>query len=451
MRLAAKPIENPDPGAPDAQPVRAEEFAKWMSRFAPFESAPSLAVAVSGGRDSMALAYLAADWARARGGEVLAVTVDHGLRENAAAEATQVRAWMAARTIPHTVLKWDASRPGSGLEEAARAARYALLEAFCRAHGVLHLLLGHHQSDQHETHVMRRARKSGPAGLAGMAGVRELTHLRVLRPLLEVPRARLTATLQERGLGWIEDPSNRDLRFERARLRAIAESAKSGLEEPNQVSLYGLQRSKSDHERAALAAASVHVNPAGFALLTGDRLRRGDFDVARDLLGRLISCVSGRVYPPRGPRLSSLWQLIQDDKLNRTRTLGGCLIRPLSDGKVLICREISALSEPQPVLSSSAREQSLRWDGRFQIRIARHKAAVCVDALGRAGLNNPQGAGHGDYAGLHRDVRFALPALYQAGELVARPSFDPDNVLARTLKVRFAPQLPVAGAVFGKV
>jgi tRNA(Ile)-lysidine synthase len=435
----------------DVHPVQADEFAQWMSRFAPYERAPRLAVAVSGGRDSLALTHLAADWARARGGQVLAVTVDHGWRDSSAAEAAQVGDWMAAQNIPHTVMVWNSPQTGRGLEAAAREARYGMLEEFCRAQGALHLLLGHHQSDQQETHMMRRARRSGPAGLAGMSGVRELAHLRVLRPLLAVPRARLTATLQARGLDWIEDPSNRDLRFERARLRASSDPAEADSAVRERVARYGRERARLDRECAILAAASVQVNPAGFALLKMDRLRAAASDVARELLGRLVRSVSGGVYPPRGARLSNLWHRIRDDQMDRTRTLAGCLIHPLDDDTLMICREVSALPEPEAALQMPLRGQTRFWDGRFRLAVGRKDENLCVDSLGRAGRNNPDGAGHDDYAGLHRDVRFALPALYRGGELVARPSFDPDDAPARTVKVRFAPQIEVCGAPFGKV
>ena len=182
-----------------------------MARFAPYESSPRVVVAVSGGRDSMALVLLAAEWARARGGDIRAVTVDHGLRPGSAEEAVRVGGWMNAQGIAHDVLTWSTPETESGIEQAARDARYQLLEAYCRDRGALHLLVGHHLSDQLETHAMRLARESGPAGLAGMAGVRELGHVRLLRPFLDTPRARLTATLQAREQNWIEDPSNCDL------------------------------------------------------------------------------------------------------------------------------------------------------------------------------------------------------------------------------------------------
>src|SRR5512144_2076204 len=118
-----------------------------MEEFAPFESSPHLAVAVSGGADSMALGLLAHDWAVARGGRVTALTVDHGLRPASAKEAAQVGSWMSACGIEHHILCWPGAKPASAVQNAARVARYRLLRQWCRQAGVLHLVLGHHADD----------------------------------------------------------------------------------------------------------------------------------------------------------------------------------------------------------------------------------------------------------------------------------------------------------------
>ena len=174
-----------------------------MAPFAPFEQHPLLAVAVSGGADSLALCLLADRWARARGGAVAALTVDHGLRPAAAAEAQRVAAWLAPLGIAHRTLVWRPAPGTRNLQAAARDARYGLLEAWCRTAGCLHLLTAHHREDQAETFLLRLARGSGLDGLAAIAGVRETAHCRVLRPLLAVPRERLVAGMRERGQEWL--------------------------------------------------------------------------------------------------------------------------------------------------------------------------------------------------------------------------------------------------------
>src|SRR5712692_9076186 len=131
-----------------------------MAGLGPFEARPRLAVAVSGGPDSLALAILCHRWAAARGGEAFALSVDHRLRPESAAEVRQVRRWLRALGIPHHVLVWKrpGARPSSALQAAARAARYGLLAQWCSRRGVLHLALAHHAGDQAETVLMRLAR-----------------------------------------------------------------------------------------------------------------------------------------------------------------------------------------------------------------------------------------------------------------------------------------------------
>jgi tRNA(Ile)-lysidine synthase len=162
--------------------LTAESFAALMAPFAPFENHPVLAAAVSGGRDSLALALLAHDWAKARGGRVLGLIVDQGLRAEAAREAEATRSLLAGRGIEAEVLRWSGTKPSQGLQEAARAARYGLLFEACRQRGILHLLVAHHGDDQAETVAMRAARGSGADGLAGMSALVEQRHARLLRP-----------------------------------------------------------------------------------------------------------------------------------------------------------------------------------------------------------------------------------------------------------------------------
>jgi tRNA(Ile)-lysidine synthase len=194
-------------------------FDDAMAACGPFEPRPHLAVAVSGGADSLALCLLARDWVERRHGKITALTIDHGLRQESAAEARDVAGLCADLRVDHRVLPWIGAKPRSAIQAQARAARYRLLTGWCGVNGVLHLLVGHHRDDQDETLMMRRARGSGADGLAGMAPIVEHASCRVLRPLLAVAKRDLRELLRVSDLRWIEDPSNRDLRFARARLR----------------------------------------------------------------------------------------------------------------------------------------------------------------------------------------------------------------------------------------
>ena len=184
----------------------------WLGR-----SAGPVLLAVSGGPDSSALMQAAA----ALGGAVQVATVDHGLRPGSGAEADAVGRAAARLGLPHATLRWAGSKPGRGLQEAARTARYALLCAHAEAIGAGLVLTGHTRDDQAETVLMRLAAGSGTAGLAGMRAERVLAPGIVLgRPFLHLPKAILTAWCEARGIPYLRDPSNADLRFARGRLRA---------------------------------------------------------------------------------------------------------------------------------------------------------------------------------------------------------------------------------------
>jgi tRNA(Ile)-lysidine synthase len=185
--------------------------------------ASGVLIAVSGGPDSMALLALLAEWARGRGiaPKLHAATVDHGLRPDAAAEAALCSRFAKERGIPHATLRWEGRKPASGLQEAAREARYALLADHARAIGATHLATAHHADDQAETVLMRLCAGSGIAGLAGMRDAVERDGLTHVRPLLGIPKAALQTFCAARGIAVAEDSSNSDPRFSRTRLRRI--------------------------------------------------------------------------------------------------------------------------------------------------------------------------------------------------------------------------------------
>ena len=191
--------------------------------FADWKAVPAIVLAVSGGPDSIALMWLAARWRRAlsRGPQLIAVTVDHGLRPEAAREARDVKSLARSLDLPHRTMRWAGTKPKTGVPAAARDARYRLLAQAARKCGATHILTAHTRDDQAETLLMRMLRGSGIAGLAAMARETEREGVRLARPLLDVSKSRLIATLNKAGIGFADDPTNRDSSFTRPRLRAI--------------------------------------------------------------------------------------------------------------------------------------------------------------------------------------------------------------------------------------
>jgi len=193
------------------------------SLFADWKSAPAIVLAVSGGPDSIALMWLAARWRRAlrRGPRLIAVTVDHGLRREAAREARDVKRLARELDLPHRTLRWRGDKPKTGVPAAARAARYRLLAEAARASGATHILTAHTRDDQAETLLMRMLRGSGITGLAAMARQSEREGVWLARPLLDIPKSQLVATLNKAKITFADDPTNRDTNFTRPRLRAL--------------------------------------------------------------------------------------------------------------------------------------------------------------------------------------------------------------------------------------
>jgi tRNA(Ile)-lysidine synthase len=204
----------------DHSPISAQN-AKRL--FAAWKAAPAIVLAVSGGPDSIALMWLAARWRStlARGPRLIAVTVDHGLRAEAASEARDVKRLARTLDLTHRTMRWTGDKPKTGLPAAARTARYRLLAQAARASGATHILTAHTRDDQAETLLMRLLRGSGISGLAAMARESERDGVLLARPFLHVSKSQLVATLKKAKIGFADDPTNRDTSFTRPRLRAI--------------------------------------------------------------------------------------------------------------------------------------------------------------------------------------------------------------------------------------
>ncbi len=191
--------------------------------FSDLASSPGLLLAVSGGPDSTALLFLAARWAKSlkQKPKLIAATVDHGLRKESKREAADVAKLAKRLGVPHRILNWTGKKPTAGIQQGARQARYALLAEAARKAGAAHIITAHTLDDQAETVLMRMARGSGIGGLAGMARRSRLDGLVLARPLLDIPKARLIATLKAAKISYAEDASNTDPKYTRARLRPL--------------------------------------------------------------------------------------------------------------------------------------------------------------------------------------------------------------------------------------
>ncbi|PKR53400.1 tRNA lysidine(34) synthetase TilS [Thalassospira marina] len=378
-------------------PLDAASFSALMAPFAPFEARPRLLVAVSGGADSMALAILAKRWCDDAGGELLAVTVDHGLRADAADEARWVTGQLAKYGIEHVVLSWDGPKPGAAVQEMARAARYRLMDELAHKRGILHLLVAHHFNDQAETITMRQNHDSGVIGQAGMSARRNLAHCRLLRPLLTTSRCDIEATLMaqtgtkgEAGQAWINDPSNTNPTFERVRTRQKLQDAASRQRERFLADAGALAAARIVMERAIgrFLARHVSLDPDGVARIDGmfasahpQAALIGGEDLSGAAaaygVGHVLRVVGGAKYPPARDSVLHALQLLREKRVNR-HSLGGCVLHR-RENYILVYREFGRMAlEACPVNIGSAR----RWDERFEL---------CLEAPENGGLAGQAG------------------------------------------------------------
>lgn len=374
-----------------------------MQALGPFGPRPHLALAVSGGADSTALALFAAEWAHRHGGTVIALIADHGLRRESAAEAAATSARMAQAGIPARIIDLHL-KSGPELQERARTARHAALAAAARDSGAVHLLFGHHEGDQAELLVMRAAR--GPQGGAGIAGFAARHDVVLLRPLLAFTAAELRAELHERGVGWVEDPSNRDPVFERVRVR----QAGAALDRPrHDEAVLAMHNTRTAIARTLARDGFMH--PAGFALLRTNH-------PPPEVLAALIRTIGGAIHPPRRDAVRSLADAM------RPATLGGVLITRAGHlgAGWLLCREPAACAPPTDATIGVV------WDGRFRIR-AIPPGADRLGCLGDAAVAWRRASD------LPSIVLRGLPAYFEGPHVVAVPHCQPEAFALLTAAV----------------
>jgi tRNA(Ile)-lysidine synthase len=283
----------------------------------PLGASERIAVAVSGGPDSLALLLLAH---AGFGGRVVALTVDHRMRAASATEAADVAALCAARDIAHVTLTWDGDKPAANLQAQARSARYRLLGDWCAANGVGWCATAHHRDDVAETVLLRLARGAGAGGLATMPARRALVHgVTLLRPLLGATRAELAAVVVGAGLVPVDDPSNHDPRFDRTAARALL--AATAWLDPARLS------ASADHLADAEAALDWAARAAwdSRAVAHTDAVTVDAAGLPRELRRRLAGAALAHLAPAFVPRGEGLDRLLAALDRGRRATLGGII------------------------------------------------------------------------------------------------------------------------------
>lgn len=433
-----------------------------LSNFSTIDFSNGAVAAVSGGSDSTALllllkAHLDRSAPTAR---LLAVTIDHGLRPEAAAEARAVAKLCAERGIAHRILSWSGDKPSTGLPAAAREARYRLLADAAQAQGIGVIVTGHTADDQAETVLMRAARNDGHElgetagrGLAGMAPATLYDwRIWIARPLLGVRRAALRAFLRRENVGWTEDPTNTDAHFERPRIRAVLGEDRGGQRFAEAISLAGRAASEREQlgRRAAALIREFASQPApGLIRLEPGFANADDTQAAVYGLRVLLAATGGVALLPDQARSEALFEQMQAGPL--CATLSRTVVDTRRTG-IFLYRELRDLPAAVPLAAGL-------WDGRRRITDAEaitlgdSSGALLIAPLGAAAAAK-RSAGNGAPASLVRAALAAEPALWHGGECLG---FAGDVTTAPAIALspavapfaRFLPSfdLALAGAV----
>ena len=396
--------------------VTSDEFSAFMQKLGISETYPKIAVAVSGGGDSLALTALMQEWITTHNGEMLTLTVDHKLRTESTAEAKEVQKLLHARGITHDILTWEGDKPLTHVQETARKARYKLLISACVQHGFPVLAVAHNLEDQIETFWMRLAHGSGLDGLSAMAPIRTIEGISIIRPVLPFSRKQLRATCLKHNMNHVEDPSNNNKKYLRPQLREFENLLeKEGLT-PKRLAM---TIQKLEDARQALQVMTekafdecVLLHPEGYATLKTKEWKKSPREIQRRILAKTLIILSPQPYPAGFEAIEQTRIDLQNQSF-AGKTLSGCELFPKRKGDILLARESNAIEDRVRV------QEGMIWDGRFIISGFSTKS-LDIGALGEQGL-----------CGIKKDImnfktlpfkiKQALPALWQGDNLLAVP------------------------------
>ncbi|MFC1659591.1 tRNA lysidine(34) synthetase TilS [Pseudomonadota bacterium] len=332
-----------------------------------------VAVAVSGGIDSTALVLLVNDFIKKKKNKIhlVALTIDHKLRECSTKEAKFVQELMSRHEIEHHILTWEGQEVTSNIEFQARQARYSLLTNFCKEKEIKCLLVGHHKQDQAENFLIRLFRGSGIDGLASMKNESEINGVKILRPLLDIRKEELMEYLIDSEIKWVEDESNNDEKFLRNKIRKFLNSFKdkNNIIDRINSSVNTIATVKEIIEQNLLERSKGIVQnfPEGYIKIEKNKFTELDKELGFRLLSWVLMEVSGNRYKPRFEKLKELYEHIIFNKKIKPRTFYGCVVE--SENKtndfLIFYRERNAISN---VLHRTSKNKIL-WDNRFEIEV----------------------------------------------------------------------------------
>ena len=404
-----------------------QAFSDAMHKLNITKSEP-LAVAVSGGADSMSLTILTNKWSEY---PIKALTVDHKLRQESAEEAIQVGRQLKELNIEHHILNIKPDSIKSNIQATARDIRYKLMTDYCIVNNIKYLLVAHNKEDQAETVLIRLMRGSGVNGLCGMENKIHLNNITIIRPLLSINKYKLTQYLKENNVNWVEDPSNKDDKYLRSKIRKFIQS-----EQEVDLLVDRLAKTAENMQRSRLYIEDkiseemqlvTSFRPEGYCVVNIKEFRKLHTESAYRILSALLKAIGGKYYKTRFEKLDNLYiNIMQNNKVTPV-TLAGCQI--YTSGKknesenLIIIREIADITDKQPIVADN---ESVIWDNRFYCTLDNQNGEFYISSIGKEGLKNilSQTKDILKNANLSKKIIYGLPALHNFHRIIAAPHIN---------------------------
>ena len=349
------------------KPIFLEEFSRVLEKIAYFENNPHVAVSLSGGADSLALMCLLNQWVSLKSGKLIALIVDHQIRKGSGDECKYVKKIANSKKIDCRILTWSETKPKSRLMELARKKRYELVVNYCTKNKILHLMTGHHFDDKLETFYMRSSRNGNIVGLSSIPWIREDSYLRIVRPFLNFPKARLIQTCKYFNYQWLDDPSNKNEKYERVKIRnKLKNFGENKMKELIRKNKFYIKRRVIYEEKIS----KFFVSNLKFDLFGRFYIKQKDFvrlnnELKVETIKRILTANSGSEYPPRKKPIEKIIKKIMTNDLFKL-TLHSNIITSNRD-QISFTRESSLTQiKMKDGIYVSPGENKL-WDDRFEV------------------------------------------------------------------------------------
>ena len=394
-----------------------------------------IALAVSGGSDSMALTILAKQWAKKNNIDIIAFTIDHKLRTGSAMEAKFVENYMNKNNIFHKTLIWEGKKPKTGIQQKARTERYKLLVDAINEHGTNYVLLGHHKDDEIETFIMRLEKKSGLGGLSCMAPKNILLTdsgpINILRPFLEYDKNHLIHLCNEYKTQWVEDPSNKNIIFKRAKIRSLDNnSIKNDFYKT--ILVYKKLKNSINILLKNFISEYTDFSDLGVCRFSRNQFIKSPIFIQELFLKKIFFSIGGRIYPPKSRVIRRIIKNISCENCKN-----------FNAGKVFFDikkKIITVLRQPESNLNRiTLSKGNTLWDRRFLVINKSNKSSISVGYLGYKDYLNLVKLKKIVKSDIHCYAVNTLPTIRSLDEIVYIPhlNYSEDKYWEKKIKVKY--------------